>query len=113
MERVIVAGSRLSRHNVKSINNRNTTAAKVTFEEPPFAMLSPIPFVASAIAQHSAAIKEKNSDRLMLSLFSNIFTLLERPQFIRRIFARQSGEYPLNIRVSRYYTINGYQWICE
>jgi hypothetical protein len=66
MERVIVAGNKFSRHNMKSINNQNITAAKATFEEPPFAMLFPMLTAASAIVQHNAAIKEKNSARLML-----------------------------------------------
>jgi hypothetical protein len=44
-----------------------------------------MPLVVSAIVQHSAAMKEKTNDRLMLPLFSNAFTLLEKHPLIRRL----------------------------
>jgi hypothetical protein len=55
---------------MKSINNKNTIAANVTFVDPPFAIFSPIPRVTSAITQQSAATKEKNKELLTLR-FSN------------------------------------------
>jgi hypothetical protein len=39
-----------------------------------------------------------------------MFLLSLKPQLIRRTVAQRAGEYHLNTRVSRYYTINGGQF---
>jgi hypothetical protein len=71
MERAIIDGKRLSRDRVKSIINKNTTLAKVTFADDPRAMFSPMPCNISANTQHKDDSKEKIKTRFMLVLSNN------------------------------------------
>jgi hypothetical protein len=71
MERAIIDGRRLSRDRTEYFMNENTTYAKVTFDDIPSAILSPMPRNMSANSQHKDDSKEKIKTRLMLVLSNN------------------------------------------
>jgi hypothetical protein len=84
MERTIIDGRRLSRDRTKYFMNENTTYAKVTFDDIPRAILSPMLRNMSANTQHRDDSKEKIKTRLMLVLSNND----QQPSFRRTILLK-------------------------